>query len=426
MRGYKNGVDSLLQWQDLSAPLSTAQGVGNVPFQRWFKFKEAFSPKFVHDVIQRSSIEVKNILDPFGGSGTTALTSQLMGIKPTTIEVNPFLADLIESKLTSYNSESLIDDWSYVMKIVDIQTPDLALLYKNAPKTLYNNSEDLRWIFNKEIIYRIAQYRESFEKIEKKENKNLLKVLLGAILIPFSNVLINGKGRRYRKNWQSLTYSTDSFDAALRQKVDDAIFDIVRYSRTKSEEYSLFRGDSRKLISEVETSDLVLFSPPYPNTFDYTDIYNVELWALGYLNDSEDNKTLRSNTLRSHVQIKMSSSPQPISSTLSETLNKLDGKRKELWNKNIPDMISYYFHDINVIMTESMRVLENNGMAVIVIGDSRYSDIKIDTTKITCELAKEIGFTIKDLQEIRIMKSSAQQGWAKNLSETAIFLEKNN
>ncbi|MEB2708225.1 DNA methyltransferase [Citrobacter koseri] len=406
--------------------MSTAQGVGNVPFQRWFKFKEAFSPKFVHDVIQRSSIEVKNILDPFGGSGTTALTSQLMGIKPTTIEVNPFLADLIESKLTSYNSESLIDDWSHVMKIVDIQTPDLALLYKNAPKTLYNNSEDLRWIFNKEIIYRIAQYRESFEKIEKKENKNLLKVLLGAILIPFSNVLINGKGRRYRKNWQSLTYSTNSFDAALRQKVDDAIFDIVRYSRTKSEEYSLFRGDSRKLISEVETSDLVLFSPPYPNTFDYTDIYNVELWALGYLNDSEDNKTLRSNTLRSHVQIKMSSSPQPISSTLSETLDRLDGKRKELWNKNIPDMISYYFHDINIIMTESMRVLENNGMAVIVIGDSRYSDIKIDTTKITCELAKEIGFTIKDLQEIRIMKSSAQQGWAKNLSETAIFLEKNN
>lgn len=426
MRGYKNGVDSLLQWQDLSAPLSTAQGVGNVPFQRWFKFKEAFSPKFVHDVIQRSSIEVKNILDPFGGSGTTALTSQLMGIKPTTIEVNPFLADLIESKLTSYNSESLIDDWSYVMKIVDIQTPDLALLYKSAPKTLYHNNEELRWIFNKEIIYRIAQYRESFEKIEKKENKNLLKVLLGAILIPFSNVLINGKGRRYRKNWQSLTYSTDSFDAALHQKVDDAIFDIVRYSRTKSEEYHLFRGDSRKLISEVETSDLVLFSPPYPNTFDYTDIYNVELWALGYLNDSEDNKMLRSNTLRSHVQIKMSSSPRPISSTLSETLDKLDGKRKELWNKNIPDMISYYFHDINLIMTESMRILENNGMAVIVIGDSRYSDIKIDTTKITCELAKEIGFTIKDLQEIRIMKSSAQQGWAKNLSETAIFLEKNN
>lgn len=426
MRGYKNGVDSLLQWQDLSAPLSTAQGVGNVPFQRWFKFKEAFSPKFVHDVIQRSSIEVKNILDPFGGSGTTALTSQLMGIKPTTIEVNPFLADLIESKLTSYNSESLIDDWSYVMKIVDIQTPDLALLYKNAPKTLYHNNEELRWIFNKEIIYRIAQYRESFEQIEKKENRNLLKVLLGAILIPFSNVLINGKGRRYRKNWQSLTYSTDSFDAALRQKVDDAIFDIVRYSKTKSEEYNLFRGDSRKLISEVENSDLVLFSPPYPNTFDYTDIYNVELWVLGYLNDSEDNKTLRSNTLRSHVQIKMSSSPRPISSTLSDTLEKLDSKRKELWNKNIPDMISYYFHDINVIMTESMRVLENNGMAVIVIGDSRYSDIKIDTTKITCELAKEIGFTIKDLQEIRIMKSSAQQGWAKNLSETAIFLEKNN
>ena len=50
--------------------------------------------------------------------------------------------------------------------------------------------------------------------------------------------------------------------------------------------------------------DLVVFSPPYPNSFDYTDIYNVELWALGYLGSSADNRKLRGETLRSHVQIR--------------------------------------------------------------------------------------------------------------------------
>ena len=131
-----NGIESLLKQQDLSVPLSTAQGVANVPFQRWFKFKEAFSPKFVHNTIQKSLIKVDKILDPFGGSGTTALAAQLMGINPTTIEVNPFLADLIESKLTEYNEQQLISDWVFVSKNVGLEDPSLEKLFSNAPKTL--------------------------------------------------------------------------------------------------------------------------------------------------------------------------------------------------------------------------------------------------------------------------------------------------
>ncbi|HBE9180655.1 TPA: DNA methylase N-4/N-6 [Serratia fonticola] len=426
MNGYKKGIESFLERQDQSLPLSTAQGVSNVSFQRWFKFKEAFSPKFVHDVIKKSAINVNSILDPFGGSGTTSLTAQLMGITPTTIEVNPFLADLIESKLRNYNSEKLINDWTTIKRTVNNKKPSLESMYKNAPKTLYENinSNDNRWIFSEKIMYRLAQYRESLLCLENEDNKNLFKILLGSILIQFSNVIINGKGRRYRQNWTQLQYTVEALDFTLSQKVENAIFDIVRYSKTKLNKYNILRGDSRKLISDIDKSDLVLFSPPYPNTFDYTDIYNVELWALGYLNSSDDNKKLRTDTLRSHVQIKLTSSTPPMSPTLKETLESLETKRKDLWNKNIPDMVGNYFHDINTILLESMRLLEHGGMAVIVIGDSKYADIKIDTTKITNELAKNIGFNIKELQEIRVMKSSAQQGWARNLSETAIYLEK--
>lgn len=146
--------------------------------------------------------------------------------------------------------------------------------------------------------------------------------------------------------------------------------------------------------------DLIVFSPPYPNSFDYTDIYNVELWALGYLNSASDNKLLRSNTLRSHVQIKMDASPMPDSLTLSSTLEKLDAKVKLLWNKNIPSMVNNYFYDLNVILENSMRLLNNNGMAVVVIGDSKYVDVKIDTVKITCELAKKSDLQLERLKKL--------------------------
>src|SRR4051812_22836967 len=62
----------------------------DLPFQRWYRFKEAFSPRFVLAAIASLDRRPRTCVDPFGGSGTTALTSQFLGIRPATIEVNPF------------------------------------------------------------------------------------------------------------------------------------------------------------------------------------------------------------------------------------------------------------------------------------------------------------------------------------------------
>src|SRR5260370_633916 len=84
---------------DGGMPVSSNQPASQLPFQRWFKFKEAFSPRFILDCIQSMERAPRTCLDPFGGSGTTALTCQFLGIRPTTIEVSPFLCDLISAKL---------------------------------------------------------------------------------------------------------------------------------------------------------------------------------------------------------------------------------------------------------------------------------------------------------------------------------------
>lgn len=46
-----------------AAPTSSNQGVANLPFQRWFRFKEAFSPKFVADTLQNTDIDLIYNLD---------------------------------------------------------------------------------------------------------------------------------------------------------------------------------------------------------------------------------------------------------------------------------------------------------------------------------------------------------------------------
>jgi hypothetical protein len=82
-----------------AGPTSSNQGAARLPFQRWFHFKEAFSPKFVADILSSLPYKVNTCLDPFGGSGTTAVTCRMLGISSVSIEVNPFLADLSDAKL---------------------------------------------------------------------------------------------------------------------------------------------------------------------------------------------------------------------------------------------------------------------------------------------------------------------------------------
>lgn len=90
--------------------LGTNAGAIALPFQSWRHFKEAFAPELVARAHAESRIPVRVCLDPFGGSGTTALACQFLGVHPITIEVNPFLADLIEAKLSKYRADDLATD----------------------------------------------------------------------------------------------------------------------------------------------------------------------------------------------------------------------------------------------------------------------------------------------------------------------------
>ena len=64
------------------ASFGTNAGAEELPFQQWKHIKEAYPPELVARAIDESSIPVRKCLDPFGGSGTTALACQFLGVHP--------------------------------------------------------------------------------------------------------------------------------------------------------------------------------------------------------------------------------------------------------------------------------------------------------------------------------------------------------
>lgn len=406
-----------------SAPVSSNMPALQLPFQRWFKFKEAFSPKFIVDCAASLPKPPSSCLDPFGGSGTTALTAQFLGILPTTIEVNPFLADLIEAKLSAYDTERLQADYFEVLNLSKSLHRASTDFLKDAPPTLVQPGKDGRWIYPKDVAKRIFALREAIGQVKSPQNKMLLNVVLGSTLIALSNVIVNGKGRKYRRGWETRQKTAADVELTFRGSFFEVYSDICHYAGRALRDYTLIRGDSRTAIDLVDKIDFAVFSPPYPNSFDYTDIYNLELWMLGYLKSKPDNARLRSATLRSHVQIGREFSDDSLESkVLARTYRQLCRVRDDLWNPHIPEMICAYFADMKTILTKLKTKLNKNGKAFLAVGNSKYAGVMVDTKSILQEVALANGYKKATGRPIRSMRSSAQQGGGHELSETLVTL----
>lgn len=407
--------------------LSTNTGTALVAFQSWRNFKEAFAPELIAQAFEESEVAlgrpVCTAIDPFGGSGTTALASQFLGVKPFTIEVNPYLADLIEAKLASYNADILRTDLAAVL---DAHIPHVGDdPFPGAPATFVEPGVKGRYIFSRAVASTLAGLRTAIGKTSNLVNRRLMRVVLASITVPVSNVVISGKGRRYRRGWAERTVSSEAVVATFRHACEQAINDILRYRNRLCLDFELARGDCRELIPSDRAFDVAIFSPPYPNSFDYTDVYNVELWAAGYLSASAENRALRLKTLRSHVQISRPFTTKSLeSATLKRVSTELEAVRDKLWNKSIPDMVAAYFEDMNTIMSQLHGSLVVQGRAYMVVGDSRYHGVHIPVATILTELAKEIGLQKVSEEPFRSMRASPQQGGKKELVETLLVFSK--
>jgi hypothetical protein len=405
--------------------VGTNSGSVPIPFQRWRTFKEAFAPELVAEAVAEMPRPVRHIVDPFGGSGTTALAAQFLGVRPTTIEVNPYLADLIESKLVRYDIDEVRDSYAWLIDDIHkerrIQTPH----FPGAPETFVEPGVGGRYLFSKAVAHRIALFNDGIARLTNADVRRLFRVILGSVLVPLSNVVISGKGRRYRRGWKAKEPDHSRLDSLFQQSAELVIYDLHRYAARLCREYTLLRGDARNLLTTIDEADLAVFSPPYPNSFDYTDVYNLELWALGYLDSSAANLKLRRATLRSHVQIcRDMSGVQYPSTLLEQSLDKLTRVRDRLWNRRIPDMISAYISDMGSVLSTLKAKLATHGRVYMVVGDSRYGGVHVPTAAILADIAPAVGFSVRRSTPFRSMRVSPQQGGQRGLEETLLVLQR--
>lgn len=407
------------------------------PIHRWYPFVEGYSKEFIQSIINENKNEGRTIeccLEPFSGSGTTALELQSLGIKCYSFEVNPLMYLIGKVKLeTDYDYKSAQYWFSDITNTRSrLNDADLNSVFP----TLYESEDRKKWNYDKPVGQAIKKLEIAIQTITEPIYKELFTIALASILLDVSNLYRNGKCLSYKKNWETIEISEADVFSKFDEKVTKELFvDIKNSAKNRSavsqkNKFLLFNADSRFAINEKvknESVDLVITSPPYLNSRDYTDTYMLELKTLGFTKDNYQIKKLREHTFRSHVQIHWNDETMIENTLLEKTLKELNkaAVNFELWNNSIIDMVRLYFVDMEKIFEELYAKMKIGGKVYFNVSNSAYFNIEIKTLDICASIAEQVGFSVQEIRKARYLKTSPQQKrHVKNLLEGVIVLEK--
>lgn len=396
----------------------------NKPFQRWYRYKEGYSVELVEHLIREYAERKEGIiLDPFSGSGSTLLAAEDMGYSGIGFEVNPFSYFLSQCKLDNYSKET-IESFKAAFENILQQA-----LNKKENYCLPKLSISAK-VFDDEIEKYYMSVGTLIESglVTDKQVHNLLKVGWLACLEPLCNYRKAGNGLKIRKYVKPRIVTVEDAKAMLLEVYQNIYIDLTQNHKTN---HGLIYNDSclnmGKYISPNSVEGII-FSPPYANCFDYTEIYKLELWFGKFVSEYSELKKLRRNSLHSHLNGDLSRKVQSKSATLAELLTRL--KEKELWDKKIPKMLQLYYDDMFQVVEECYKALDDEGFCCIVVGNSAYGGIVFAADLILAEYARQIGFTVDKIEVDRYIITSSQQyeitkETGKYLRESVVCLIKN-
>lgn len=381
------------------------------PRHCWYPFKEGFSNQLVAEAIKQSTAGKKKamcVLDPFSGSGTTPLTASLLGYDSISLEVNPFCVFTSKIKCLpgAWNIRMVSDT---AMRIVSAASKEEVVSPLEGSSTFTEGEEKEKFLFNRSVL---RGFQSTWDAIEESGNGHSGPLKLAAIRAAMNccNAKKDGKCLRYLENWKELNYSADNFYRNFSSIVTRMLRDVELAPINKNRKAKLIKGDAREKLATVESRscNLLVTSPPYLNSFDYSDVYRPELFLGGFVKSNEELRKIRLKTVRSHVQVDWGGETAVDNPMVKSIVNAL-GQKEGLWNKKIPTMVEAYFHDMQKVLREAARALRKGAEAWIVVSTSAYEGIQIPVDLILADLANDEGFALDGIYALRTLRAAGQQ-----------------
>lgn len=381
------------------------------PRHRWYEFKEGYSDAFVSRAIRHYETSTGNnngtVFDPFSGSGTTPLVGIQHGYNAIAIEVNPFMSFISQTKTRPYANDKLLfqEELNTIIGAKPIEMESELEGFSTFSPTGSNQ----KWLFNKSVLRGFEALKQSIKENSNGSHHDFFNLALYSAVMDCCNARRDGKCLRYKKNWKTTGYSSLELRNTFVQHITRILDDLIA-TPLSGANVQIINNDSRQALKNMDANraNVIAFSPPYLNSFDYSDVYRPELFLGGYVNSNETLRDLRSKTLRSHVQYLWNDTTPCSSPWVAEIVSTIKKREASLWNKNIPAMIHNYFSDMEEIFEECYRVAANGTVMWFIVSTSAYAGVEIPVDLLLADLAVKCGWELEGVNALRNLRTSSQ------------------
>ena len=389
----------------------SALDTSGLPRHRWYHFKEAFSPMVVGRAIDDAGIGADGlVLDPFSGSGTVPLTAVSSGHRAVSFEVNPFLAFVSRTKMLRLRRSALLKNADRVYEGVR----ERAVSPLETFSTFSEAGGAKKWLFNTNVLRAFEGGWNTTERMYPAARDLLRLSLIGAAM-DVCNATKDGKCLRYRSDWREKAYDGADFQQALERRVGRIAEDVERAPLRDAGQANVLRGDARGAMDGglgPDRFDLCVTSPPYLNSFDYTDVYRPELFLGRFVRSMDQLRALRMRTLRSHTQVKWKDPVEDqFGPNFGASYDEIREHADTLWNRRIPEMIRAYFEDMRRVLRSLRRLAAPGASVWVVVSTSAYAGVVIPVDLIIADIGTQEGWYLREVSLMRHLKRVPGQQW---------------
>lgn len=324
-------------------------------------------------------------------------------------EINPFLAFVANAKLQQCEVKELQEHADIVTKA--------ARKGRNSPLIGFSTFSERKglekWLFNHDVLRAFEGGTYANDQSSRSVACRILtKLCLIGAAMDACNATKDGKCLRYRSDWTDLSFGISDFVEGFERRISIVSEDLQAAPLSNSQAIVVDQ-DARKLTSG-DRFRLFITSPPYLNSFDYTDIYRPELFLGKWVTDAVGLRNLRQKTLRSHIQAKWE---DPVRSDFGDSYHEamaaINDERHRLWNPRIPVMIQAYFEDIGRVLKRLSLIATDNATIWMVVSTSAYVGIQIPVDNIISDIAGSTGWSTRRIQVLRKLSRVPVQQWTE-------------
>lgn len=332
----------------------------------------------LREVINADS-SIKNVLDPFSGSGTVLVEGQKLGLDVIGLDINPLAILLTQVQLEGVPANE-----------IDTHNADLfariVMLNGNVKPLCFTNVK--KW-FTDEVIASLSVIRQAIMG----ENDDRIRRFYWCCFAETVKKYSNTRTSTFKLHIKDEKHIAAQIDDSIDFFKDHVKTQSKRYSRVRTDlsKHYLDCGDSKDILRRMPSNsvDLICTSPPYGDNHTTVTYGQYSILPLLWM-DPNDIDLWNPEMLETFTAID--------SLSLGGRIKRGDAKHYSEYVTEISDnkkkKITSFFEDYEAVFSQLARVLKPGKFMILTLGNRRVDNHEVVFDKFNDELAVKYGLEI--------------------------------